>query len=192
MAYRRHRKFRCPVHLPGRVTRRSQFATAKLASVNTIGRDSVLAARYAEASNFSREKTGGCKPHGRRDKAPAAGRRADPRRLRATAPRLRLVYAETSAKLFGVCLRILGDRSEAEDVLQDVYLTVWRKAASFDESGRARSPGSWRSRATAPSTVCAPSAASRRSAPIEAADDVRDAGPSALERLENDEQEQAG
>jgi len=37
---------------------------------------------------------------------------------------LRLVYQDTSAKLFGICLRILGDRREAEDVLQDVYLTV--------------------------------------------------------------------
>jgi RNA polymerase sigma-70 factor (ECF subfamily) len=40
---------------------------------------------------------------------------------------LRFVYDETSAKLFGVCLRILNDRSEAEDVLQDVYLNVWRE-----------------------------------------------------------------
>ena len=54
---------------------------------------------------------------------------------------LRLVYSKTSAKLFGVCLRILGDRSEAEDVLQDVYLTVWRKAASFDEA--VASPITW-------------------------------------------------
>ena len=54
---------------------------------------------------------------------------------------LRLVYDMTSAKLFGLCLRILNDRSEAEDVLQDVYLTVWRKAASFDEA-RA-SPITW-------------------------------------------------
>src|SRR5262245_59109609 len=38
---------------------------------------------------------------------------------------LRIVYQDTSAKLFGVCLRILKDRSEAEDVLQDVYVTVW-------------------------------------------------------------------
>jgi hypothetical protein len=37
---------------------------------------------------------------------------------------LRMVYQDTSAKLFGVCLRILGDRNEAEDVMQDVYVTV--------------------------------------------------------------------
>jgi len=51
------------------------------------------------------------------------------------------VYAATSAKLFGVCLRIFPDRNEAEDVLQDAYLTIWNKAASFD-IGRA-SPISW-------------------------------------------------
>ena len=45
---------------------------------------------------------------------------------------LRMVYQDSSAKLFGVLLRILKDRSEAEDVLQDVYVTVWRKAALFD------------------------------------------------------------
>src|SRR5213078_3280 len=54
---------------------------------------------------------------------------------------LRMVYQDTSAKLFGVCLRILKDRSEAEDVLQDIYVTVWRKAATFDPS-RA-SPITW-------------------------------------------------
>src|SRR5215467_12963673 len=54
---------------------------------------------------------------------------------------LRMVYQDTSAKLFGVCLRILKDRSEAEDVLQDVYVTVWHKAGSFDP-GRA-SPITW-------------------------------------------------
>src|SRR5215469_680826 len=54
---------------------------------------------------------------------------------------LQTVYRLTSAKLFGVCLRILGERSEAEDVLQEVYVTVWRKAADFDAS-RA-SPMTW-------------------------------------------------
>ena len=54
---------------------------------------------------------------------------------------LQTVYRLTAAKLFGVCLRILGERGEAEDVLQEVYVTVWRKAADFDAS-RA-SPMTW-------------------------------------------------
>ena len=54
---------------------------------------------------------------------------------------LQTVYRLTSAKLFGVALRILGERSEAEDILQEVYVTVRRKAADFDAS-RA-SPMTW-------------------------------------------------
>ena len=39
------------------------------------------------------------------------------------------LYDRTCAKLFGVCLRVLGDRAEAEDALQEVYVKVWRNAA---------------------------------------------------------------
>jgi len=40
--------------------------------------------------------------------------------------------------LFGLILRILHDRQEAEDVLQEVFLQVWRRAGDFDEArGRA-------------------------------------------------------
>lgn len=53
----------------------------------------------------------------------------------------RRVYEATSAKLMGVTLRILVDRQVAEDVLQDTYLTVWRKAETFDPA-RA-SPITW-------------------------------------------------
>jgi DNA-directed RNA polymerase specialized sigma24 family protein len=53
----------------------------------------------------------------------------------------KIVYEATSAKLLGVCLRILADRQLAEDVLQDTYLTVWRKASTFDAT-RA-SPITW-------------------------------------------------
>lgn len=45
---------------------------------------------------------------------------------------LRQLYEATSAKLFAVCLRILADREEAEDVLQEVYVTIWRRADRFD------------------------------------------------------------
>lgn len=50
------------------------------------------------------------------------------------------VFQRTSAKLFGLCLRILPTRGEAEDALQDVYLTVWRRAAAFDRSRGAAWP----------------------------------------------------
>lgn len=51
------------------------------------------------------------------------------------------LYRATSVKLFGVCLRIFPERSEAEEALQDAYINIWNRAASF-ESGRA-SPISW-------------------------------------------------
>lgn len=41
------------------------------------------------------------------------------------------LYDETSAKLFGVCLRILKDRAQAEDAVQEVYVRIWRRAGSF-------------------------------------------------------------
>lgn len=44
------------------------------------------------------------------------------------------IYTRTSAKIYGVCLRVLGDEAEAQEVLQDVYLTVWHKAALFDSA----------------------------------------------------------
>jgi DNA-directed RNA polymerase specialized sigma24 family protein len=46
------------------------------------------------------------------------------------------LYRRTSAKLFGVVLRICPDRGIAEDVLVDVYLTIWRRAGAFDPAGR--------------------------------------------------------
>lgn len=42
------------------------------------------------------------------------------------------LYTATSAKLFGVVWRILPSKERAEDVLQDVYVRIWNRAASFD------------------------------------------------------------
>lgn len=44
------------------------------------------------------------------------------------------VYDATSARVFGVVLRVLRDRGQAEEVTQEVYLQVWRSAGSFDGS----------------------------------------------------------
>jgi len=87
-------------------------------------------------------------------------------------------YDRTSAKLFAVILRILPERAEAEDVLQEVYVTIWRKAAEFD--GSRASPITWtatiarnraidriRARAVRPTTA------------LDAAAEVADEAPSA-------------
>src|ERR1035438_10513908 len=47
-------------------------------------------------------------------------------------PAFDALYRSTSNRLFGICLRVLMQRTEAEDALQDVYTAVWRKAAQFD------------------------------------------------------------
>lgn len=56
---------------------------------------------------------------------------------RADRASFRQLYSQTSAKLFGVALRILQDRSEAEDAVQEVFTRVWLNARRFD-AGRAR------------------------------------------------------
>ena len=42
------------------------------------------------------------------------------------------LYQRTSAKLYGICIRLLGSEAEAQDVLQDVYVAVWQKAGKFE------------------------------------------------------------
>lgn len=42
------------------------------------------------------------------------------------------LYERTSSQLFAVVLRIQRDRGVAEDLLQEIYVGVWKAAASFD------------------------------------------------------------
>jgi RNA polymerase sigma-70 factor (ECF subfamily) len=51
------------------------------------------------------------------------------------------LYDRVSPVLFATALRILHERREAEDVLQDVFVQVWDKAATFNEE--LGSPISW-------------------------------------------------
>jgi RNA polymerase sigma-70 factor (ECF subfamily) len=53
----------------------------------------------------------------------------------------RALYQATRAKLYGVVLSILRERSAAEDVLQEIYVKIWDRAADFD-SAKA-SPITW-------------------------------------------------
>jgi RNA polymerase sigma factor (sigma-70 family) len=41
-------------------------------------------------------------------------------------------YKLTSSRVFAVIVRMIHDRGEAEDVLQNVYTNAWRRADSFD------------------------------------------------------------
>ena len=41
------------------------------------------------------------------------------------------LYVRTSAKLFGVALRILGNRHDAEEALQETFVKIWRHAERY-------------------------------------------------------------
>jgi RNA polymerase sigma-70 factor (ECF subfamily) len=51
------------------------------------------------------------------------------------------LYQRTSAKLMGVALGILKDRTSAEDVLQAAYVRVWKYADAYDPT--AARPITW-------------------------------------------------
>lgn len=52
-----------------------------------------------------------------------------------------VLYRATSAKLYGIVLGIVARRSLADEVLQDVYVKVWQRAADYEASRG--SPISW-------------------------------------------------
>lgn len=49
------------------------------------------------------------------------------------------LYDLLSARVFGLILRVLVDRAQSEEVLQEVFLEAWQSAGSYDaDRGRAR------------------------------------------------------
>ncbi|MCG2594254.1 sigma-70 family RNA polymerase sigma factor [Ramlibacter sp. XY19] len=61
-------------------------------------------------------------------------RLADPERQRQSERALRDLYDRTSSRLFGLALRVTGNRDFAEDVLQEAFITVWRSAGDYRAS----------------------------------------------------------
>ncbi|TKB69934.1 MAG: sigma-70 family RNA polymerase sigma factor [Nitrospira sp.] len=47
-------------------------------------------------------------------------------------PALGQLYDQSSTVLFSLALHILGNREDAADVLQEIYLDVWRKVVRYD------------------------------------------------------------
>jgi RNA polymerase sigma-70 factor (ECF subfamily) len=54
------------------------------------------------------------------------------------------LYDRYSHTVFGVGLRILGERSMAEELVQEVFLKVWRSSGTFDPSRGSFSPWLYR------------------------------------------------
>ena len=99
------------------------------------------------------------------------------------------LYTRTSAKLFGVCVRILNDTEDAQDVLHEAYVKIWRNADRYA-----------RSRASAIAWMCAIARnasidrlRTRKGGQedIDAAEHVADDAPSALENVETEDDRRA-
>ncbi|GAA6176607.1 RNA polymerase sigma factor [Sulfitobacter pacificus] len=52
-----------------------------------------------------------------------------------------VLYDRVSAKLFGVCLRVLTKRAAAEDAMQDTFVKIWNNADRYRANGL--SPMTW-------------------------------------------------
>ncbi len=95
------------------------------------------------------------------------------------------VYRLTSAKLNALLLRLLRDPLAAEEVLQEVYLTVWRRGETFDPA-RA-SPITWLVTIARNKAIDRLRAERARGQAVESIDEVEvpDTSPSMIEHLEN-------
>jgi len=87
----------------------------------------------------------------------------------------RALYQRTSAKLFGVTLRILKDRFEAEEALQEVYVKIWQRADKYITGGY--SPISWLVAVARNHALDVLRARKPKGEDIDLALDVADAGP---------------
>ncbi len=85
------------------------------------------------------------------------------------------LYNQTGPKLLAICLRILGNRNEAEEVLQEVYIKIWQRAGAFT-AGSATS-GAWLAAIARNQSIDALRARKPVADEIDKALDLADAGP---------------
>ncbi len=87
----------------------------------------------------------------------------------------RQLYGATSAKLFGVCLRVLKNRTDAEDVLQEIYVKIWHNAGKYQVSGY--SPITWLVAIARNGAIDCIRSRKPEAADLSAAEEIADAGP---------------
>jgi RNA polymerase sigma factor (sigma-70 family) len=95
---------------------------------------------------------------------------------------LQTLYERTRGKLYGICLRVLGDEADAQDVLQDVFTTIWAKAGRFDAAKA--SAITWLSVLARNRAIDRLRARREPAAPLDQAAEVASGEPSQLEVLE--------
>lgn len=98
---------------------------------------------------------------------------------------LKPLYDRTSAKLYGICLRLLGNPEDAQDVLQTVFVTAWQRAGTFDPAKA--SPVTWLAVMARNRAIDRLRQGRTSDEGIEAASDVADERPSAVDLIEESE-----
>jgi RNA polymerase sigma-70 factor (ECF subfamily) len=82
------------------------------------------------------------------------------------------LYDRLSGPLYSLAVKMLGDASEAQDVLQDVFVQIWRRAASYDPAQS--SVFSWAMLITRSRVIDRLRARGRRLRVVEPVEDVTD------------------
>jgi RNA polymerase sigma-70 factor (ECF subfamily) len=90
-----------------------------------------------------------------------------------------MLYDRLSGPLYSLAVRMLGDAVEAQDALQDVFLQIWRRAASYD--AKQSSVFSWATLMTRSRVIDRLRARGRRLRVVAASTDDTDHVPSSAE-----------
>ena len=94
------------------------------------------------------------------------------------------LYDRTSAKMYGICRQMMSSDADAEDVLHEAYLTIWHNAGHFDPAKA--SPITWLAVLTRNKAIDR-LRRDRSAEPIDAAEAVADASPSAVDIISDDQ-----
>lgn len=85
------------------------------------------------------------------------------------------LYAKAAPKLFGICLRILKDRAEAEDAVQEVFVKIWHNADRY--AAVIASPQAWLNTVTRNHAIDILRAKKPGGGALDEADALADEGP---------------
>ena len=94
------------------------------------------------------------------------------------AARLERLYRAHAARVFGICLRLAGDRVRATELTQDVFVRAWEKLDLLHDEGDA---GAWLGRLATNVVLNAHRAERRRLARVEPVEDLAPLAPVSLQ-----------